>query len=156
MLNRSLRQRAGRWLVVAALLGAGFAAVAQSEPTLNQIYEAAQAGRMEQAQVMIQQVLVAHPKSAKAHFVQAELLARQGQTARAREALAEAVRQQRSLRRPAICLEPATQSLLGLWPQGNLPLFASFPHQLNVPLRNRNFAHLECQYFGDASAGVIE
>lgn len=92
MLNRFFRHPVGKWLVVAALLlGFGFA-MAQSEPTLNQVYEAAQAGRLEQAQVMMQQVLVAHPNSAKAHFVQAELSARQGQLSRAREALATAER----------------------------------------------------------------
>ncbi len=94
MMNRSLMQRLARWLAVAVLLvaglGAGFGAMAQAEPTLKQIYDAAQAGRLEQAQTMIQQVLVLHPKSAKAHFVQAELAARQGQIGRAREALAEA------------------------------------------------------------------
>ena len=90
MMNRSLMQRLARWLAVAVLLGGGLGAMAQAEPTLKQIYDAAQAGRLEQAQTMIQQVLVLHPKSAKAHFVQAELAARQGQIARAREALAEA------------------------------------------------------------------
>lgn len=89
MLNRSIRHRIGKWLAVAALLGFGLA-MAQSEPTLKQIYEAAQAGRVEQAQVMVQQVLVTHPNSAKAHFVQAELFARQGELGRAREALATA------------------------------------------------------------------
>lgn len=82
-------QRMGQWLVVAAMLGFGFA-MAQSEPTLKQVYEAAQAGRLEQAQVMMQQVLVAHPGSAKAHFVQAELFARQGKLSPARDALATA------------------------------------------------------------------
>jgi len=90
MMNRSITQRLGKWLAVAALLGFGLAAMAQSEPTLKQVYEAAQAGRMEQAQTMMQQVLVAHPKSAKAHFVQAELSARQGDMGRARESLATA------------------------------------------------------------------
>ena len=61
-----------------------------SEPTLNQVYEAAHAGKFDQAQVMMQQVLVAHPNSAKAHFVQAELSAQQGQLGRARESLAQA------------------------------------------------------------------
>ncbi len=89
MLKRSILQSAGKWLAVAALLGFGLA-MAQSEPTLTQVYAAADAGRMEQAQTMIQQVLVAHPNSAKAHFVQAELAARQGQMGRAREALAMA------------------------------------------------------------------
>ena len=90
MSNRSITQRLTRGLVITALLGYGMAAMAQAEPTLNQVYEAAQAGRLEQAQVMMQQVLVAHPGSAKAHFVQAELLARQGQMSRARESLATA------------------------------------------------------------------
>jgi len=90
MTNRSITRRLGQWLTIAALLGFGLAAMAQSEPTLKQVYEAAQAGRMEQAQTMMQQVLVAHPKSAKAHFVQAELSARQGELTRARESLATA------------------------------------------------------------------
>jgi len=88
MLNRSLKHRIGKWLAIAALVGCGIAAIAQSEPTLNQVYEAAQAGKLEQAQTMMQQVLVAHPNSGKAHFVQAELLARQGQMSRASESLA--------------------------------------------------------------------
>lgn len=57
---------------------------------MNQVYAAAQAGKLEQAQAMMQQVLVSHPKSAKAHFVQSELYARQGNLGRAREALATA------------------------------------------------------------------
>ena len=90
MTHPSVARRVSQWLTIAALLGFGLAAMAQSEPTLKQIYEAAQSGRMEQAQTMVQQVLVAHPKSAKAHFVQAELSARQGELGRAREALATA------------------------------------------------------------------
>lgn len=89
MMKRSILQNALKWLLVTALLSFGFA-MAQSEPTLNQVYEAAQSGRLEQAQVMMQQVLVAHPGSGKAHFVQAELFARQGKLAQAREALAMA------------------------------------------------------------------
>jgi hypothetical protein len=80
-----------RWLVVAAFLSAGFA-MAQQEPTMNQIYATAQAGKVDQAQVMVQQVLVAHPNSAKAHYVQSELFARQGNLPKAREALATAER----------------------------------------------------------------
>ncbi len=91
MTNRSIVQSFGKWLLVSALLGFGFGfAMAQPEPTLNQIYQEAQAGRLEQAQVMMQQVLVAHPGSGKAHFVQAELFSRQGKLAQAREALAMA------------------------------------------------------------------
>ena len=89
MLNPSVKRGIGKWLVVAVMLGSGLA-MAQAEPTLNQVYEAAHAGKMEQAQLMMQQVLVAHPNSAKAHFVQAELSAGQGQINRAKEELATA------------------------------------------------------------------
>lgn len=74
------------WIVAAALLGMG-SAMAQSEPTLAQVYEAANAGQLDKAQTMMQQVLVAHPNSAQAHFVQAELSARQGNMSRAQEEL---------------------------------------------------------------------
>lgn len=73
-------------LAVLALLSFG-PVMAQSEPNIKQIYEAAQSGKLEQAQVMVQQVLITHPTSAKAHYVQAELFARQGQASRGREAL---------------------------------------------------------------------
>ena len=85
----SMVQRVGQWLLVGALLGAGLV-MAQAEPTLNQVYATAQAGKLDQAQVMIQQVLIGHPKSAKAHFVRAELFARQGDLAHARDSLATA------------------------------------------------------------------
>ena len=87
--STSMVQRVGQWLLVGALLGATLA-MAQAEPTLNQVYATAQAGKLDEAQVMIQQVLIGHPKSAKAHFVRAELFARQGDLARARESLATA------------------------------------------------------------------
>lgn len=72
--------------LVISLFVAGFA-MAQSEPSMGQIYETAQAGRLNEAQVMMQQVLISHPKSAKAHFVQAELFARQGKMDLARQSL---------------------------------------------------------------------
>ena len=84
-----LSQRAAKWLLVATLMGAGLA-MAQAEPTLDEVYATAHAGKLDQAQVMIQQVLIGHPKSAKAHFVRAELYARQGDMDRARESLATA------------------------------------------------------------------
>jgi hypothetical protein len=89
MSDGSITRRIGKWLTVAAMLGYGLA-MAQTEPTLKQVYDEAQAGRLDQAQVMMQQVLVAHPGSAKAHFVSAELAARQGKMSHAREALAMA------------------------------------------------------------------
>ena len=65
-------------------------AAAAADPTVHQIYEAAEAGRFDQAQQMMDQVLKDHPKSAKAHYVQAELYAKEGKTALARAELAEA------------------------------------------------------------------
>ena len=61
-----------KWLLVTSLLSFGFA-LAQTEPTLNQVYAATQAGKLDQAQLMIQQVLISHPNSGKAFFVQSEL-----------------------------------------------------------------------------------
>ena len=89
--NEFVKRSLGKWLLAGLLMSLGLGvALAQAEPTLNQVYEAAQSGRLEQAQVMMQQVLVAHPGSGKAHFVQSELWARQGKLAQAREALASA------------------------------------------------------------------
>jgi hypothetical protein len=76
-------------LVVVSLVVGGHA-MAQSEPSMNQIYATAQAGKLADAQVMVQQVLLNHPKSAKAHFVQAELYSRQGKLDLARASLAAA------------------------------------------------------------------
>ena len=92
MLNRTITHFMAKWLAIAALLsfGLAMAQTAPNEPTLKQIYDAAQAGQLDKAQTMVQQVLVLHPNSAKAHFVQAELFARQGQLPKAREALAAA------------------------------------------------------------------
>jgi hypothetical protein len=61
-----------------------------ADPTVHQIYEAAQAGHLDQAQVMMDQVLRDHPKSAKAHYVQAELYAKEGKTNLARSELTQA------------------------------------------------------------------
>ena len=86
-----LKQFIGRFVKLFALavfMSAGLGlAMAQAEPTMNQIYQAAQAGKVDEAQVMVQQVLISHPNSAKAHYVQAELFARQGLASRGRDAL---------------------------------------------------------------------
>ncbi|MEY4140302.1 MAG: hypothetical protein RLZZ371_2484, partial [Pseudomonadota bacterium] len=52
-----------RLIFTASLLAAG-AAMAQAEPSMSQIYATAQAGKLDEAQVMVQQVLLTHPKSA--------------------------------------------------------------------------------------------
>lgn len=63
---------------------------AQPEPSIDQVYQAANSGRLAEADKMIEQVLANHPKSAKAHFVKAELAARESNAAVARSELAEA------------------------------------------------------------------
>ncbi|QEL65584.1 hypothetical protein OTERR_21080 [Oryzomicrobium terrae] len=62
------------------------------EPTLHQVYQTAQSGNLAQAQTMMHQVLQAHPESGKAHYVEAELLAKQGQFQKAAAELATAER----------------------------------------------------------------
>lgn len=93
MKSTSFLQRLAKWVLVASLLNLGFhagMAMAQTEPSMKDVYATAQAGRMEEAQLQIQQVLISHPNSAKAYFVQAELYARQGKLDRAQESLAKA------------------------------------------------------------------
>jgi len=62
------------------------------EPSLHQVYQAAEAGKLNEAQTMMHEVLAAHPQSGKAHFVEAELLAKQGQLQKAEAELATAER----------------------------------------------------------------
>jgi uncharacterized protein len=68
-------------LAAFALALVAFGASAQSsagaEPTIDQIYSAANAGQLDRADAMIAQVLKSHPNSAKAHYVKAELAARE-------------------------------------------------------------------------------
>jgi uncharacterized protein len=71
-------------LLVSALLVAGTTATADDLPTIKQVYEAAHAGRLDDAQKMMARVLAAQPNSAKAHFVEAELLAEQQRYAQAK------------------------------------------------------------------------
>ncbi|MDE2305453.1 MAG: tetratricopeptide repeat protein [Gammaproteobacteria bacterium] len=65
-------------------LAASVPAFAANDPTVQQIYRAAESGQLTQAQSMIEQVLRDHPNSAKAHYVAAELAAREGRRASAR------------------------------------------------------------------------
>jgi tetratricopeptide (TPR) repeat protein len=78
-------------IVSAVSLSIG-AALADDTPTLDQVYQAARSGRLDDAQRMMDKVLKEHPDSAKAHFVEAELLAKQGQMGRADEELKTAER----------------------------------------------------------------
>jgi hypothetical protein len=75
-------------LFAASMLAAGIAfavpVFADNDPSMQQIYDTANAGHLAQAQQMIEQVLRDHPRSARAHWVAAELDAKQGSLAAAR------------------------------------------------------------------------
>lgn len=91
-------RHAARWSLVLALAMPALAlaqagsapATSSPEPTIDAIYQAAQGGRMTDADAMIARVLNAHPASAKAHFVHSELLAKEGRLAEARAEYAKA------------------------------------------------------------------
>ncbi len=77
-------------LLAVLTLGMAGVAAAATDATPHQIYEAAQAGHLAEAQQMIAQVLQDHPRNAKAHFIAAELDARIGDFNAARDQLATA------------------------------------------------------------------
>jgi hypothetical protein len=61
-------------------------------PTEDEVYQAARAGHLDQAQQLMDQVLKDHPNSARAHYVEAEISAKAGNFGRAREELGTAQR----------------------------------------------------------------
>ncbi|MCI4411476.1 MAG: tetratricopeptide repeat protein [Thiotrichales bacterium] len=63
---------------------------ADEDASMQQVYQAAKEGRLAEAQSMMDKVLKDHPNSAKAHYVEAELLAKQGQLSAARGELEKA------------------------------------------------------------------
>ena len=58
--------------------------VAFAEATLPEVYKAVQSGQMAKADAMMKEVLQNHPNSAKAHYVAAELYAKEGKVEAAR------------------------------------------------------------------------
>ena len=81
-------------LLLALLAAASLAALPAhaADPSLHEVYQAANTGNLKQAQSMMDQVLHDHPNSAKTHYVEAELLARQGKAYEARAELGQAER----------------------------------------------------------------
>ncbi|ANN71681.1 tetratricopeptide repeat protein [Bordetella bronchialis] len=77
-------------LLAGCLLFGGSAMAAEATP--DQVYQAAQAGNYREAQAMMDQILRDHPNSAKAHFVEAELLGKQGKLQQAQAELNTALR----------------------------------------------------------------
>ena len=77
-----MHQKSMAALCAILAVGAGTAALAlenpaeapnPNDPTVHEVYAAAQAGHLDQAHEMIQKVLANHPRSARAHYVAAEL-----------------------------------------------------------------------------------
>jgi hypothetical protein len=87
----SLRSLSAVAVLAASALCAAPMAWAQ-DSTVRQVYQAAEAGKFIEAQAMMDKVLRDHPNSGKAHYVEAELLARQGKFDQARTELANAER----------------------------------------------------------------
>ncbi len=74
-----------------ALIGASSAARADLDIySVDNIYTEANAGRLDEAERMARDVLDNHPRSAKAHYVAAEVYAKEGKLSEAREELATA------------------------------------------------------------------
>lgn len=67
--------KCGLFGVILLVLCAAFPV--HAEPSIREVYAAAKAGRLSEAEAMMQQVLKAHPDSAKAHYANAEILARE-------------------------------------------------------------------------------
>ncbi|HEY8095501.1 MAG TPA: tetratricopeptide repeat protein [Methylobacter sp.] len=84
-------------IITLALLLLAAPVFAEEEPTMHQVYLAAEAGKFKEAQSMMDKVLHDHPDSAKAHFVEAELLAKQGLLSNAAAELSTAERLQPGL-----------------------------------------------------------
>jgi clan AA aspartic protease (TIGR02281 family) len=96
---------------------------------MHQIYEAATTGHLDQAQAMITQVLANHPKSAKAHWVQAEVYAKANKTNLARSEVLEAERLNPGLTEISAKAVRQLKTELGLieGANGNSPLETRIP-----------------------------
>nr|WP_145545459.1 tetratricopeptide repeat protein [Variovorax boronicumulans] len=87
------RRRGATRLLLALACAATLAGPAlAADASLDQVYQAAYGGHVDQALQMMDPVLRDHPNSAKAHYVEAELLAQQGRLGPARTELATAER----------------------------------------------------------------
>jgi hypothetical protein len=87
----TVRNTVSSAIMAAALLSASPLVLAQ-EASIHQVYEAAESGKFIEAQAMMDKVLADHPNSGRAHFVEAELLAKQGKRSQAAAELATAER----------------------------------------------------------------
>lgn len=76
-------RKAIQGFLLASMISMSGLVLADGDPTLHQVYQAAEAGKLNEAQGMMEKVLKDHPNSAKAHFVEAEILVKQGRSGNA-------------------------------------------------------------------------
>lgn len=86
-----------RFITLALAMSFTTAVFAVEDATMHQVYLAAEAGKFNEAQSMMDKVLHDHPNSAKAHYVEAELKAKQGEFSAAQDELNTAERIQPGL-----------------------------------------------------------
>ncbi len=86
----SLRKIAGLMVLSATIFGSG--AVVAQDATVDQVYQAEKAGRYNDAQAMMDKVLKDKPNSYEAHYIEAELLAKQNKFSDAQAELSTAER----------------------------------------------------------------
>ncbi|WP_156374312.1 hypothetical protein [Pseudorhodoferax sp. Leaf274] len=86
------RHGAARLLLALACAATLAGPALAADASLDQVYQAAHGGHVDQALQMMDPVLRDHPNSGKAHYVEAELLAQQGRLGPARTELATAER----------------------------------------------------------------
>jgi hypothetical protein len=119
------------FLVLAATAAFAAPVFADNDPSMQQIYDTANAGHVSQAQQMIDQVLRDHPRSAKAHYVAAELAAREGSMGAARSELGQAEQLDPGLPFAKPQAVQALKAELGARPGGGAVLLA--PQQHSFP-----------------------
>ncbi len=78
--------------VLALAFNVAMPTYAADQFSIHEVYQAAETGNIAKAQAMMEQVLRDHPDSAKAHYVEAVLLAKQGKLAAAAAELSTAER----------------------------------------------------------------
>jgi hypothetical protein len=136
-------------LSIGATFALGSPSFAQAaDPTMDQIYEVARAGHLDEAQQMITQVLAHHPTSAKAHFVQAELYAREGKNSLARAELGSAERLNPGLTEFKPRSVEELKSQLGLAPR-------SAPQIVSIPARSGPHIPWAGIFFGLIVVGLL-
>ena len=83
--DKSFNTLAKSLLLGCVLFASSF--VHAADPSMSEVYKAAESGNFSQAEAMMKQVLTDHPNSPKAHFVHAEILAKEGRLAAAKDEL---------------------------------------------------------------------